>query len=432
MINQKKTYDVVVVGGGMAGLAAAIASAKNNAKTLLVERHPYSGGALTAGMVLHIAGLVDHRRICQENDLTLNCENWIVKGLACEFYNNLKSVGAARGPHWDHEVAKIVFDQMLNAAGVDVLYGTQFFSATVKDKSIQSVELIYRTHKLVVEAMVFVDATGDGDLGASAGVEHYFGRKEDGAVMPSTTSYMVADVNQSAESIHELNVILENAWKRGEVPKNMRPAVLVPRYSEGRNRNELWCSPVRQWGDITKPWEYSQMEISGRQIGWEIFQYLKSHTDNLKDAYLSSVCHQIWPRESRHLKTHYEIVAADVKQKKRFDDVIARGGFYLDLHSTTPGTIGFDVDIHDEEYDTYFEIPYRSLVAYGLNNLLLAGRAIGADHVGHSAIRVMGTGIATGQSAGTAASLLVSKGCKTYLLDVPLLQKTLRSQNIDI
>lgn len=423
-------YDVVVIGGGMAGVSSAIASARTGAKTLLVEKHPYCGGALTAGMVLHIAGLVDHRRICEESELTLNSSNWIVQGLACEYYSKLQGIGGAIGPHWDHELAKIILDQVLHEAGVDVLYGTQFFKAHTKEGAITSVDVIFKTQKLTFEASVFVDATGDGDLGAAAGIPFVLGRKDTGAMMPATLSYMVADVDLAAESVGEMNKVLVEAWKKGLIPKDMRPAVLTQRYSEGKKRSELWCSVVRQWGNITDPWDYSRMEREGRRIGLEIFKYLKSHTRAFNDAYLSNICHQIWPRECRHLDAYYAITADDVKEQETFDDVVARGGFYLDLHSIHPGTIGFDVDWQPEECDTYFEIPYRSLVAKGLDNLLLAGRTIGADHVGHSAIRVMGTGIATGQAAGTAAALCVNKGCATNTIDIPLLQDTLRSQSV--
>lgn len=426
----KLTYDVAVIGGGMAGISSAIASARMGAKTLLVEKHPYCGGALTAGMVLHVAGLIDHRRICEESELSLNSSNWIVQGLASEYYKKLQDAGGAIGPHWDHELAKISLDQALLEAGVDVLYGTQFYDAHTKEEAITSVDIIFKTQKLNIKASTFVDATGDGDLGAAAGIPFVLGKNDTGIMMPATLSYMVADVDLAAESIGEMNALLVEAWKKGEIPKDMRAAILTQRYSEGKKRNELWCSVVRQWGNITDPWDYSRMERDGRRVGLEIFKYLKAHTRTFRDAYLSNICHQIWPREARHLDANYTITEADVKAQRTFDDVVARGCFYLDLHSVHPGTIGFDINWHPKEYDSYFEIPYRSLVAKGINNLLLAGRTIGADHVGHSATRVMGTGIATGQAAGTAAALCASKKSATSSQDIPLLQSTLRSQNV--
>jgi len=424
-------YDVVVVGAGLAGISAAISASRNGANTLLVERHPYSGGAFTAGLVLHIAGLVDHRRICEQSEKTLQPRNWIVQGLACEYYERLRDIGAARGPHWDHEPAKIVFDQMLNEANVTILYGTQFFSANVADGRVHSVELVYRTHKLIAEAAVFIDASGDGDLGASAGVEHYFGRESDGAMMPATLSYLVAGVAADDKpTLDEINAILKHAWEQGKTPPDMRPAVIAHRYCEGRDRNELWCSLVRQWGNITDPWEYSRMEQAGRNIGWRIFRYLKSTAPSWRDAYLAAMGHQLWPREARHLKAHYMLCEQDVRRQARFDDAVARGAFYLDVHSTTPGTIGFDLEWQAEQYDVYFEIPYRSLIAADVDNLLLAGRTVGADHVAHGAARVMGTGIATGQAAGTAAAILAASRGKAVDLDVSVLQKLLCSQGV--
>ena len=429
MINNL-TYDVAVVGGGMAGISAAISSSRNGAKTILVEKHPYSGGALTAGMVLHIAGLIDHRRICDDDDFTLDCKNWIVQGLACEYYNNLKNIGGAKGPLWDHELSKFVFDEMLEKSNVDVLYGTQFYKAKVNGNLIKSIEVINRTTKININANIFIDSSGDGDLGYSAGIDYTMGNIINGAMMPATISYMIADIDQSAESIDDLNLLLTQAWKNGDIPQDMKPSILIPRYSENKARNEIWCSLVRQWGDITDPYDYTQMEIKGRSIGIKIFKYLKTHTRYFRNSYLSSSCHQIWPRESRHLNAEYIITENDIRLCKTHDDVIARGGFYLDLHSTTPSTIGFDLDWHQEKHDTYFDIPYRSLIAIGLDNLLLAGRTIGANHAGHSATRVMGTGIATGQATGTAAAILTKHNTPTTNISINLLQDTLRNQNV--
>ena len=241
-------YDVIVVGGGMAGVSAAISASRNGASVLLVERHPYCGGALTAGMVLHIAGLVDHRRVCSDDKTILDSAGWIVQGLACEYYEGFKRFGAAHGPHWDYEPAKIILDQMLQEADVDVLYGTEFFSAITSGGMIKSIELIYRTEKITARAKMFIDATGDGDVGASAGVEYYCGRESDGAMMPATLSFMVAGVGEkTCNDIARANSILSEAWQKGEIPSDMRSAIITRRFSEGIWRNELWCSPVRQW-----------------------------------------------------------------------------------------------------------------------------------------------------------------------------------------
>jgi len=130
------------------------------------------------------------------------------------------------------------------------------------------------------------------------------------------------------------------------------------------------------------------------------------------------------------VKAHYTITEDDVRIPARFEDNVARGAFYLDLHSVTPGTCGFDRQWHRQERDDYFDIPYRSLVAYGADNLLLAGRTIGADHGGHSATRVMGTGIATGHAAGAAAAILAESHGRAIDLDVSSLQKVLCSQGM--
>jgi len=172
------------------------------------------------------------------------------------------------------------------------------------------------------------------------------------------------------------------------------------------------------------------MERRGRAIGWEIFRYLKANTKAMSDAYLGSIGEQIWPREGRRIKADYTIVADDVRHEVRFDDVVARGAFYLDLHSVTPGTIGWDLDEHRPKKNTYFDIPYRALVAVGLDNLLLAGRMLGATHEAYSATRVMGTGIATGQAVGTAAALAVKGKQTTRQVKTEALQSTLRSQGV--
>jgi hypothetical protein len=423
-------YDVVVIGGGMAGMTAALAAAKNGAKTLVVERYPYCGGAFTAGMVIHIAGLVDHRRIHKTDELTMNPKKWIVQGLACEYHERLTKFGATHGPQWDHEPAKIVFDRMLEDFGVDVLYGTQFHAARVSAGRIESVELYYRTARIVVRGKMFIDGSGDGDLGAEAGTTFDVGRDSDHRMQPATLSYMVADVKQGTGE--PLNKILREAWEQGKIPKDIRPAVIGPRWAEGRMRTELWCSIARQWGDFSDPVAYSRMERRARAIGWEIFRYLKENTKAMSDAYLSSIGQQVWPREGRRVRADYTLTPDDVRREARFDDHIARGAFYLDLHSVTPGTIGWDLDEHRPTMNTYFEIPYRSIMPVGLENLLLAGRMLGATHEAYSATRVMGTGIATGQAAGTAAALAVKNKQTPRELPVAKIQEALRSQGVVI
>ncbi len=422
------SHDVVVIGGGMAGLTAALAAARNGAKTLLVERYPYCGGAFTAGMVIHIAGLVDHRRIHKTDELTMNPKKWIVQGLACDYYERLTKFGATRGPQWDHEPAKIIFDQMLEEFGVDVLYGSQFHRARVTGSRIESLDVYYRTAHIVARGKVFIDGSGDGDLASAAGAEFAVGRDGDHRMQPATLSYMIAEVKPGTGG--SLNKLLREAWEQGKIPKDMRPGVIGPRWAEGRMREELWCSIVRQWGDFSNPIEYSRMERRARAIGWEIFRYLKANSEALSDAYLGSICQQVWPREGRRIKTHYTLTADDVRREARFDDAIARGAFYLDLHSVTPGTIGWDIDEHRSTMNTHFDIPYRSLVPAGLDNLLLAGRMLGATHEAYSATRVMGTGIATGQAAGTAAALAVRNQQTTRQVQLAKLRNTLQSQGV--
>jgi len=423
---------------------------------LVVEKMPYIGGAWTGGMVTHIAGLVDHSRIFQKNEKVLNPENWIVQGLACDYHRYLHRYGAARGAHWDHEAGKVIFDLILQDEGVEILYGTHFFSAAVSARKVRSVELIYRTTKLQIEADFFIDASGDGDLGAAAGCAFHFGRETDGKMSPATLSYMIGGIDeqhviseedygapiggkggligeQRDREKEDLNVLIKIASEKGLIPPDVRPAAICNKYAEGKDRNELWCSFVRQWGNITDPWDYSRMERDGRIVGWKVFRYLRENTQSCKDAYLSSLCNQIWPRECRHFQTRYVITAEDFRQEARFDDVVARDAFYLDLHSVTPHSGGFDLDERHEEYDRYFEIPYRALIPLDVDNLLFAGRTIGADHYGHSATRVMGTGIATGQAAGTAAALILRQKLDASLnLEVSLLQKTLREQGVVI
>lgn len=455
--DQEFSYDVVVIGGGLSGCSAAIAARRNGASVLMVERLPFAGGAWTGGMVTHVAGLIDHDRIYEEGEEALNPRKWIVQGLACDFHDRLAEFGAAKGIHWDHESGKMILDQILEEEGVDVLYGTQFFRAVTKDARIEAVELIYRTTSIRVKGRVFIDSSGDGDLGSSAGCSFYFGRESDGRMSPATLSYMIGGIDRSllyserdygvpigghetqrapeeaGNRGEDLNEIVKKALADGLLPADMRPAAICLKYAEGCERDELWCSFVRQWGNITDPQDYSRMERDGRKVGWEIFRYLKQNSKSCRDAYLSGLGTQIWPRECRHFKTLYTVCAEDFRSQARFPDAVARAGFYLDIHSVQPGTSGFDLDERHPVRDRFFDIPYRSLLPENRDNLLFAGRTIGADHEGHSAIRVMGTGIATGQAAGTAAALALRSGvARMAELDVSNLQAVLRRQGVVI
>ena len=408
--------DVLVAGGGPAGLAAAIASARNGADTLLIERYGVLGGMATAGLVnpfmTYWAG-----------------EEQIIRGILDELIERLTKLGAyGKGSRtaFDPEAFKLVADRMCAESGVRVLLHTSLTDVTMDGPSIRSVETFGKSGKRAATAKVYVDATGDADLAFMAGAQCEKGRLEDGLTQPMTLNFRVGRVDMSRiPPRDEFNRLYDQAKTDGLLTCPRENVLMFLTTREG----EVHFNQTRITGaDGTSSEDLTRAEIEGRRQAWEFLSFLRRDVSGFEDAEILMSGPQVGIRESRRVIGDYVLTEEDVLGARKFADVISRGSYSIDIHSPTgAGTV-----IKRLQPGESYDIPYRCLVPLGIGNLLIAGRPISATHEAHSSLRIMPICIAIGQAAGTAAALATKEGISPRDLAVPLLQQVLRSQGANL
>ena len=385
-------YDVIVAGGGTAGTAAAIASSRLGARTLLVERNHCLGGAATMRSVHTWCGLY-----------TLGQDRTqVVHGIADEVLARQRTRGgigpitAFRGVFvpFDPETLKVAFDELVVEAGVDVRFGTAVLSADRDDSGLSDVTIAHHGGVEKIEGAAFVDCTGDGDLASFGGASTRYGNT-DGVNLgtlgcrfggiPTSVSVTVDQVTEAIE---------RQQFDDGAVTKNRCVVVRLP------NSGDLVLYLASEDFDPRDPVTLARAEFGARRQAWNYLEAVKSIA-GCENAHLVTTGPEIGTRESRHLNCRRQLTWDDISSRRTFDDCIALGAWGAEWH---------DRKTHRSEFDYpadkgSFEIPLRCLHSVNTENLFCAGRLADGDRKGGAAIRVMGTAMATGQAAGTAAAL---------------------------
>lgn len=418
--------DVLVAGGGPAGLIAGIAAARNGARTLVVERYGFLGGMATNGLVGPVLGI-----------LPLYTPGRIVGGIPWEMLVRMAGLGGAilgtEGPYisFDPEVMKYVADRMILEAGVRLRLHSFATAVVPGGDRVDGVILESKSGRQAVLAKVIVDATGDADLAAWAGAPVEKGRPQDGAMQPMTMYFrlggMRTDLLPDPRNIvvdcervmKTLRQALQAAVDAGELPIFGGPWAL--KTCTVRD-HEVGVNMVRVYGDATDVLDLTRVEMEARDHVQRFVAFLRQHSPAFRDCYLYDTAPQIGIRETRRVMGDYVLTAEDILASRRFDDGIALGGHIIDIHSLK-GTSEQLV----RRVDPY-QIPYRSLLPRDLTNVLVAGRPISATHEAHSSLRVMGTCMALGEAAGTAAALAARANGVPRDVDVAELLRRLRGQ----
>ena len=398
--------DVLVVGGGSAGLAAAVAAARNGADVLLLERFGYLGGLATGGLIILLltmddgAGRQAVAGLCQEivDRMARRSavyyppkEQWNdADPKLVEHYNRWGLVWGS-GPHrvrysvaFEPYAFILAADDMIREAGVRVLYHTWACEPVVEAGRISAVVIQNKAGRQAIAPRLVVDASGDGDMFAAAGEPFELER-----VHPWLW-FQMGNVSDLEEAFASRKGLFFHSPGAGRV--------LVPWGGEGRVRRKI---------DATDPRELSEAMSECRQMVAEEAARLKGSVPGFEDAYISLIADQLGITESRRLQGEYIMGRDDLDRP--FDDVIARTG-------------------HWTKYDCVYNIPYRSLLPRGIDNLLAAGRCISVDHRVHHATKEIPPCMATGQAAGTAAALAARAGAGAKNVDVTVLQRALREQ----
>ena len=406
------TYDVVVVGGGPAGFAAAVGSARQGAKTALIERYGFCGGMATVGGVsvymnehagkTNVAGKIF-------NEFT-SC---LLKDGAAYTNDDIANSVVA-----NPEDIKLVCDQMLVESGVDVFYHLLLEDVDVAENIIQSITVTDKcSHKYRFKGSIYVDCTGDADLAYRAGLETEVGRPRDGLCQPMTMVYSLGPVNIQ-KSINAGSEVIQNKylwWADGN------PSLL--KFIQQAKEKDEW--PVKKecfsliWSDPRNPEivtvngsritglngadaiDLSRAEIEGRKQVKQLVDFMRNYLPGFEEAVLLKTGPQIGVRETRRVIGPYKLTEEDVLSCRKFEDQIAQVAYYIDVHLPNSEKTDLRRLPEGESYD----IPYRCLQSNSCNNFLVAGRAISASHIAASSARVMPVCMSTGEAAGTAAAM---------------------------
>lgn len=438
----EKVYDVVIAGGGPAGVVAGIAAARNGARTLVVERYGFLGGQSSASLVypwmsFHDAG-----------------GNQVIRGIGQEIVDRLMEEGGSPGhvpdtigyvsmfTPFDVELYKYIAQEMLLEAGADLLFHTWITEAQVKDGLISALGAFNKSGRVRLLGKVYVDATGDADVAYFAGAALAKGRDADGATQPMTMNFRLGGVDlvqvgkymqaHPAEFYSTTRFdLLERLgyptgvqgfytlWKEANLP--------IPRqqllFFAGIRPGEVGVNTSRITGlDATNADDLTRAEIEGRRQVMALYKFFRAHVPGFENCFLITTPTQVGVRETRRIIGDYILTGEDVTGARRFSDAVARSAYPIDIHDPkASGNVTFEVSLdHD--------IPYRCLLPKGVENLLAAGRIISVSHEAFAAIRVTPPVMAIGQAAGTAAALCIRRGVNPRQVDVGELQRRLVSQ----
>ena len=405
-----KKYDLIVVGGGISGVAASVAAARDGLSVLLIEKFGCLGGAMSMSLVYPFMRYFQRG----ENDEKILLSD----GLFTEMRERWEEYG-------DHsfESYKLVFDDMVSSAGVDVLFHTIVYKADFEGRRIKKLYATSKSGLLEFEADYFIDTTGDGELIAMTGCEYQLGRESDGYCQPMTTCFRLSGVDE--ERLRSDKPMLQEKYKEYKAANkitNPRENLLL---FHGLGDGVVHFNTTRVIKhNPTDPVEISKAEMIARRQVWEIVKFIREFSPCLDNCSLISVANHIGVRESRKLKGVHILTVDELKNCVEFEDTIALGNYDIDIHNPT----GAGTEIIKFGKDQYYRIPYRSLLPKEYDNMLVAGRCLSATHEAHSAVRILPICACLGEAAGTAIALAKNTTSNTQTIDTKQLRKNLKDK----
>ncbi|MDD6735930.1 MAG: FAD-dependent oxidoreductase [Clostridiales bacterium] len=398
-----KKYNLIVVGGGLAGVAAAVSAAREGLSVLLIEKFGCLGGAMTNSLVYPFM------------PYSTKSGKLLSDGIFTEMLERKKKYSDSS---W--ESYKCVFDDMVTEAGVDVLFHSTVFEANTEHRLIKSVSVATKSGIMEFEADFFIDCSGDGELIAMTNCDYQLGRESDGLSQPMTTCFRVCGVD--VELFNSERTMLQERYEKYQEENkiiNPREDILV---FCGYGKGVLHFNTTRVVKhNPVDPVEVSKAEMLARKQVMEMMDFLKENSKAFSDATLISVASHIGVRESRKLKGVHILTADELFNFVDFEDTIALGNYPIDIHN--PAGKGTTI-IHIED-NKYYRIPYRSLLPKEYDNMLVAGRCLSATHEAQSSVRIMPICACLGEAAGVAAAIAYKTNKNAHTVDITDLRSKL-------
>jgi hypothetical protein len=443
------SYDVLILGGGNAGCAAALAAARHGARVLLVERYGFLGGTATASMVgpwmtFHSGG------------------ERIVGGIAQEIVERLVRRGGSPGhihdssdyvptiTPFDPEIHKALLFEMMREAKVDLLLHAWFLTALVEDERVVGANVATVGGGRSYRASVVIDATADAYVAYAAGVPTQQG-DERGRVQPAslmfrlshvdltkTATYvrMHADQMRTSLKTHErtapaltavagLYELWDEAKRDGvvDIPRELVSFFISP-YPDEVTVNMTRVTNI----DPLDPDDLTRAEVEARLQVMQLLRFFRERVPGFENARIAATGTQVGIRESRRIVGRYTLTAEDILQGKTFADAVARSAYPIDIHNPS----GSGTTTYRLPPGSSYEIPYRCLVPVNREQLLVAGRCISTTHEALASTRLTPTVMTLGQAAGTAAALANQRNVNVSAVDGETLRRVLIDDGVDL
>ena len=434
-------YDLIVVGGGFAGVAASVAAAREGLDVLLVEKGNSLGGACANGLVNPFmpywtkvnknskgAAGTENGSGSGIPDLPVNKGGrlYLSTGIFREILTKLSEAGALgkNESTFDEEYLKLLLNRLVVGAGVKLLYHSYLTGADSNAGKINSITVSNKSGSMKLSADYYIDATGDADLAVICGFPTRLGREPDNLCQPMTLCFRLANVNLEAfeRSRHLITPLYKELQAQGKI-KNIREDVLIfSTLVDGmlhfNSTRVVKKNPVDAF-DVT------DAEIDAREQAYELYWFLRERIDGFQNSKLIMTAQQIGVRESRMIVGEYVLTGEDLQACVKFEDSIAAGNYDIDIHNPE----GSGTSHYYFPEGEYYTIPYRSLIPKDSVNLLVAGRCVSATHEAQASIRIMPTVCCLGEAAGAAIAVTCGSNAGAAgvkYADVAKIQKILR------